>query len=323
MRKNTKALLVTVLWFALFFSGFELSLAYEKEIKALSSTLAESIVTSGKKSIAVVDFTDLQGNVTELGRFLAEEFSVALSEAGKGFEVVDRTHLKSLLKEHQLAQTGLIDPSTARKLGEIAGVQALITGTITPFGDSIRLAVKVLDTSTAKVIGASRGDIAKTKALEELLAKGIETGAKVAEGSAQPIPSPVQPKALAKAEVEDFTFEAKQCKWAGQRVICSIAVTNNAQKTRRLYIRANSPGLSIFVDNRGNQYNSTGVMFGGVGNLEAYDIAQGDTPPSLPMNINIAYKDIHPDANYGTVILDCAVERGTIKAVLRNIPLSK
>ncbi len=155
-------------------SYFSVSDAYEKEIKALSSALAESIVTSGKKSVAVVDFTDLQGNVTELGRFLAEEFSASLSEFGRGFDVVDRTHLKSLLKEHQLALTGLIDPKTARKLGEIAGVQGLITGTLTPFGDSIRLSVKVLDTATAKVIGSSRGDIAKTKAIEELLAKGID-----------------------------------------------------------------------------------------------------------------------------------------------------
>jgi TolB-like protein len=320
MRKNTKALLVTVLWLALFFSGFELSLAYEKEIKALSSTLAESIVTSGKKSIAVVDFTDLQGNVTELGRFLAEEFSVALSEASKGFEVVDRTHLKSLLKEHQLAQTGLIDPQTARKLGEIAGVQALITGTITPFGDSIRLAVKVLDTSTAKVIGASRGDIAKTKAIEELLAKGIETGAMVTEGSAQTIPSPVKPKALARAEVEDFIFEAKECKRSGQRVICSIAVTNNAQKTRRLTVWY---GHSILVDDRGNQYNPVGMVFAGQGSIDGGSTVAGDIPPSLPMNINIAYRDIHPDANYGNVILHGSSERGEYKAVLRAIPLSK
>lgn len=172
MQRFLAVVVISLSW-ALF--TFNIANAYEKEIKALSSTLAEGIVSSGKKTIAVVDFTDLQGNVTELGRFLAEEFSVALSEAGKGFQVVDRTHLKSLLRDHQLAQTGLIDPKTARKLGEIAGVEALVTGTLTPFGDSVRLAVKVLDTSTARVIGGSRGDIAKTKAIEELLAKGVDS----------------------------------------------------------------------------------------------------------------------------------------------------
>ena len=95
-------------------------LAYEKEINRLSATMAEKITQAGKSRVAVVDFTDLQGNVTELGRFIAEEFSVSLAGAGKGFKVVDRVYLKSIIKEHKLSATGLIDPTTARKLGKIA-----------------------------------------------------------------------------------------------------------------------------------------------------------------------------------------------------------
>ncbi|NUO09434.1 MAG: hypothetical protein HUU08_12275 [Candidatus Brocadia sp.] len=159
----------------LFAFNSKISYAYEQEINSLSIAMAEKIATAGKKTVAVVDFTDLQGNVTELGRFLAEEFSVSLANISKGFEVVDRTHLKSILAEHKLSSTGLIDPQTARKLGQIAGVDTLITGTITPFGDSIRLSVKSLDTASAKVISAATGNIAKTKAIEELLAKEIES----------------------------------------------------------------------------------------------------------------------------------------------------
>jgi TolB-like protein len=152
------------------------SFAYEEEIKDISTNMARDIADAGKKTIAVADFTDLQGNVTELGRFLAEEFSVALAGAGTRFEVVDRIHLKSIIREHKLSATGMIDPKTARKLGKIAGVQALITGTVTPFGDNVRITVKILDTETAKIIGASTANIAKTKAIEELLARGIELG---------------------------------------------------------------------------------------------------------------------------------------------------
>ena len=94
------------------------SMAYEKEIKDLSAFLSAQITEAGRKTIAVVDFTDLQGNVTELGRFLAEEFSVSFAGAGEGFEVVDRTHLKSIVAEHKLSLTGMIDPKTARKLGQ-------------------------------------------------------------------------------------------------------------------------------------------------------------------------------------------------------------
>ena len=79
--------------------------SYEKEIKNISQELAKKIEEAGKKSVAIVDFNDLQGNVMELGRFLSEELSVAISASGKGFEVVDRLHLKALLKEHKLSFT--------------------------------------------------------------------------------------------------------------------------------------------------------------------------------------------------------------------------
>jgi len=147
---------------------------YEAEVKATSETLANFIVEGGKKTVAVVDFTDLQGNVMELGRFLAEEFSITLSSANKGkFDVIDRTHLRSLMKEYQFSLSGLIDPATAQKLGELIGVEALVTGTITPFGDSVKLQVKIIELSTAKVLGTVSLDIARTQAINELLSKEI------------------------------------------------------------------------------------------------------------------------------------------------------
>src|SRR2546426_3809508 len=144
-----------------------------QDIKPLSSILSKSIATSGRKTVAVVDFTDLQGNVTELGRFLAEELSVDLVGNAKDFEVIERNQLKVILQEHRLSTTGLIDPQTARKLGQFAGVDALVTGTITAFGDTVRLSAKVLDTQTAKMIGAATSDIPRTKVIDELLTHSI------------------------------------------------------------------------------------------------------------------------------------------------------
>jgi TolB-like protein len=146
---------------------------WAQDMKPVSSALAKSITASGRKTVAVVDFTDLQGNVTELGRFLSEELSVQLVADAKGFEVIERTQLKVILKEHQLSSSGLIDPSTAKKLGQIAGVDALVTGTITALGDTVRLSAKVVDTQTAKMIGATTYNIAKTRAIEDLLQRGV------------------------------------------------------------------------------------------------------------------------------------------------------
>ena len=52
--------------------------AYEKELVALASRLGENISRTGKRTIAVVDFTDLNGNVNKLGRFIEAVRSVCV-----------------------------------------------------------------------------------------------------------------------------------------------------------------------------------------------------------------------------------------------------
>ena len=56
------------------------------------------------------------------------------------------------------------------------------------FGDSVRVSTKVITTDTAEVIAAATGNIAKTKAIEGLLARGIET-----IGAAPLKPKPFRP----------------------------------------------------------------------------------------------------------------------------------
>jgi TolB-like protein len=314
-----RKILFTVIITAIFLlSNSNLSMAYEKEIKDISSTLAENIAKAGKKMIAVVDFTDLQGNVTELGRFLAAEFSVALAGGGKGFEVVDRTHLKSIIAEHKLSTTGIIDPQTARKLGQIAGVEALITGTITPFGDSIRLSAKILDTSTAKVIGASTANIAKTKAIEELLARGVETG--TARETSPTSPPPPKSKVIATAELraydKDLTLQARECKITGQQINCTIAVVNNSRKIDTFSF---SPYGTILIDESGNQYQ---LDKGGFLQKDGtYNNTHNSIPPDLPMIFSLMYSGVAATTKYVTVIVDAGHSGG--KAVIRNIPLTR
>lgn len=275
----------------------KLTLAYEQEINSLSTAMAEKIAAAGKKTIAVVDFTDLQGNVTELGRFLAEEFSVALAGTSKGFEVVDRTHLKSILVEHKLSSTGIIDPQTARKLGQIIGVDALITGTITPFGDSIRISVKVLDTATAKVVSASTANIAKTKAIEELLARGIESAQSF---SPQGTPTPYVPSTSSQQskKIGSMIVTVKRILVSKGQVKVVLDFLNQSDKELKLgtLTRDNAPNLT---DEKGNIFKYSG----GIENIyNTGDIEKASTlnPKSnndvtlyfKPEDMNMNIKDI-------------------------------
>jgi TolB-like protein len=227
-----------------------------QDMRPISASLAARLDATGRKAVAVIDFTDLQGNVTELGRFLAEELSVALVSDAKSFAVVDRTHLKALLRENKLASTGLIDPQTARQLGKIAGVDVLLTGTLTAFGDSVRLAVKALDTETARILGAATAEIAKTKVIEELLGKGVGEALGAPSSAAGPTagsPRRATPTTASGTTGTSFAndFLAVTARSAGvaynrNQWNASVALTieNISQEEQLLAYAMNSAGLS-------------------------------------------------------------------------------
>lgn len=299
------------------------SFAYEKELKSISTNMSEKIAKAGKKTVAVVDFTDLQGNVTELGRFIAEEFSVALADADKGFEIVDRTHLQTLLKEHKLSTTGIIDPSTAKKLGEIAGVDALVTGTITPFGDNVRISVKILDTSTAKVIGASSGEIAKTKAIEELLARGIETAIPDEPGTTASSASQTQQtKVATKTEMpffknDIFKITAKSLKKTGNTIRLELLYENIAEKNVSISLPWSYDRLVYLIDENGERW-----MIKEFENFRPHE--NNEFLPNLPKSVKYTFtnKD-NPNGTIFTAVMQVDCNYGCtekkFQIVIRNI----
>ena len=317
MRKIILILFVEIFFL---FSNVCTLICYEKEVKNLSSVIAEDIIGSKVKTIAVVDFTDLQGNVTELGRFIAEEFSVALTRANKGFEVIDRIHLKSILKEHKLSITGLIDPTTARKLGEITGVSALVTGTITSFGESVRLSAKILDTTTAKIIGAITGDIPKTKAIEELLSKEIrETG--ISQLSEVPAGK------LETVEVEGFAFKVVKCLRKDGGLICTVSFQNMGSETfRKLTIgcsNAYSCSPSFFSDKYGNRFYISSICIGKKSSdPEPWHYIDERFIHQQPVNVDFITEDIIP-SEITHITLAIGIKEFKKSVIIRNIPITK
>jgi hypothetical protein len=77
---------------------------------------------SGIKRIAVLNFDGEKGSAA------ADIFILELMK--KGFDVIERSRIESIIKEQDLGASGLIEPSTAKSIGKIFGVDAIITGSI-------------------------------------------------------------------------------------------------------------------------------------------------------------------------------------------------
>ncbi|OPX25589.1 MAG: hypothetical protein B1H06_07195, partial [Candidatus Cloacimonas sp. 4484_143] len=92
----------------------------DDQMNRLTSQIISSFNQSNVQKIAIIEFADLEGNVTQLGRFIAEELITRIFTSGK-FEVVERNLLQKVLEEQQLGMTGYIDQETAISLGQILG----------------------------------------------------------------------------------------------------------------------------------------------------------------------------------------------------------
>ncbi len=86
-----------------------------------------------KKRIAVISFEDRSGYGHNIGRGVADMLVTSLVESDK-FIVIERAELDEILKEQGLGQTGLVTTQSAAKVGQLLGLQRMITGSITEFG---------------------------------------------------------------------------------------------------------------------------------------------------------------------------------------------
>ena len=261
-RPILKPLYINLVFFVLISSIIFGSNGFESEIEKASKSISSILAQSGVKNVAVVDFLENTQRLTQFGVFLAEEFSVSLASARSNFLVIDRQHLGTILRQHKLSATGLIDPVTTKRMGKIAGVDALITGSYTPFGENVRVAVKVLDVETANIIWATKVSIPRTEAIKKLMDNIIEPIQSISNtNSGGPAPDNFGKKDEDKVFSQSFPKEKKlkpfkfillECNLTGQSLECKLQITNtHPTEDRRIFI--NPLNIRIY-DESGNEY---------------------------------------------------------------------
>lgn len=228
----------------------------DKELSTVADKLASSIKDHGNKKVTVVDFTDLDGGSSELGRYAAEQLTVDLVMAKREFSVLDRANLKRILAELKLTSDGLVDPENAKKLGMFSGVDALILGTVTPKGTNISLTAKIITTDTAEIVGAAKAEFRADDTVQQFLS---HPAASVnASGESQPPPAPkAKPFGDLQVKVESLKFVN-----TGQYglVTLTLVITNSSEsKTYGVGIDPGQRNTFNLSNSRGDEFQSTEV----------------------------------------------------------------
>lgn len=163
----------------------------DEGIQDLTTQIVPQVQKLGKKRIAVVDFAQLDGQVSDLGRYLAEELSGGLIQADASLRVVDRQHLARIIAEQKLSVVGVTEPGSVQKLGQLAGADVLVTGSIVGLEDRVRITAKLLSTATAQIIGAAQTTVPDDGDVRTL-APNLSHGP-VASAPSRVTPSPARP----------------------------------------------------------------------------------------------------------------------------------
>jgi curli biogenesis system outer membrane secretion channel CsgG len=146
-----------------------------------------------KRRIGVVDFQNKTTyGANRLGTSASDILITELAKSNR-FIVVERDKLDKLMEEQKLGMSGAIDPGTAAKMGKILGLNAIVTGAISQFGETTEgseylitqskrqvvkctVDIRVVDVETGQVLYADSGAGLARKHTGGVLGLGTRAG---------------------------------------------------------------------------------------------------------------------------------------------------
>jgi len=239
-------------------------ISLEQRLSELSKEISDELTGNQKTTVAVAEFVDLDGRVTPFGKFLAEELVTRLYKTKK-LKVIERQRLDKVITEQKLNLTEIIEASSAKRIGRILGVDAIVAGTISELGNNFRINARIINTETGELLAAAGATIVKDQEVCSLINCGLKpigVGRTTPSSTSnnQPIPSPTPKPVTSQTWIKEsnfYTFELKKCKSSGASVICDFIVTNTDQN-RWLAIH----GDSKMFDDFSNQSDPASIFLG-------------------------------------------------------------
>ena len=140
----------------------------DADIDSFTSQILQQLTLNNKKNVAVSEFTDLSGNITDIGKFIADEVITRLVLSAK-LEVIDRKYFSKVLKDHRLPLSKALDPTTAQTLQNTLGIDSIVTGTIVDLGTRMKINASICNSSSGSIFGAAYMELQTDDNLRNLI----------------------------------------------------------------------------------------------------------------------------------------------------------
>jgi hypothetical protein len=259
--------------------------AFQTELRQAATDISKEIQAANCHRVVVTEFTDLDGDVTRVGRLLAQELSVALVEVAPEIEVVDRQQVERLMEEIGFTKKGLTNPETAKQLGHMLGADAFVFGTAVSLAKSALLSIRVLEVESTRNVAAKSLELPMTSELQVLFYGRAETAAT----------DPGQPFQV--EEYGDFEYRIFPCRRKARRITCELEVVS--WKRQMTFVLQ---GEVRALDPRGTEhelwYLSASQGKSGFGDSLRADLIEG-----IPLRLTLIFEGVSPEVSKITLDL--------------------
>ncbi|MCG3205067.1 MAG: hypothetical protein KCHDKBKB_01784 [Elusimicrobia bacterium] len=134
----------------------------EMSLKKVAAELAAQIRKQGPTTVAVLALPHHDNHKSD-GPMTISEILASNLAADNKFTVVERHKLNQALSELRLSTTGMIDPQTAKAIGQMLGAEVIVTGTLINLPDDMcEVNVRALLAKNGRVIAAERTTLERT-----------------------------------------------------------------------------------------------------------------------------------------------------------------
>jgi len=141
----------------------------------LSQKIIEAPAAKAPQSLAVVPFTSTTSAQPSkaFGEYLTETIIGSISGHPDKLKLFERTRMDAILKEHEFILTDLMKPAAALKIGQLAPIDALLSGTFTKLKSYVEVSARIIDVTSGEITMSYVGRIKMTKNMAALFVQPV------------------------------------------------------------------------------------------------------------------------------------------------------
>ncbi|MEM9343714.1 MAG: CsgG/HfaB family protein [Pseudomonadota bacterium] len=143
----------------------------EDALTEIAQTIIGSLPEGEAPTLAISTFTHAGNTCSDLSNYASEIMLPTVQRVGgPSLRIYARSQLSAIFRELKLVYDGTISPNAAQQIGQISGVEAILTATIVPFGENIMVIGTLIATADGGVLGSANADFPITQTVQGLLA---------------------------------------------------------------------------------------------------------------------------------------------------------